>query len=63
MYHFGAGRPCRPALLQLRDLRNVTGDEWLLFLLSIEPFLYQSLVDELRGTLRYSAFILSRRFK
>jgi hypothetical protein len=39
LYHFSTGRPCRPALLLLGDLSNVTDDEWLLFLLHIEPFL------------------------
>jgi hypothetical protein len=27
LYHFGAGQPCQPALLLLRDLRDVIGDE------------------------------------
>jgi hypothetical protein len=39
LYHFGAGRPSRLALLLLGDLSDVTGDEWLLFLLHVEPFL------------------------
>jgi hypothetical protein len=37
LYHFGASRPYRPALLLLRDLRDVIGDEWLLLLLYIGP--------------------------
>jgi hypothetical protein len=39
LHHFSTGRPCQLVLLLLWDLSDITGDEWLLLLLHVKPFI------------------------